>query len=79
MQRQRPRRERPRDPLTARVARRASRLRSSWRWLLLLYPAAMALALTYFAEHYVIDAVAGAALALLVMVACTRWERKRAA
>ena len=56
-----------------------SRLSSSWRWLLLLYPLAMALALTYFAEHYVIDAIAGAALALLVMVACARWERKRAA
>ena len=33
------------------------------RWLLLLYPLAMALALTYFAEHYVIDAIAGCLLA----------------
>ena len=56
-----------------------SRLRSSWRWLLLLYPAAMALALTYFAEHYVIDAICGCALAGLVMVGVGRWERKRAA
>ena len=39
----------------------------------------MALALTYFAEHYVIDAIAGAALAGLVMVGVGRWERRRAA
>ena len=45
-----------------------SRLRSPWRWLLLLYPVAMATALTYFAEHYVIDAICGCALAGLVMV-----------
>ena len=61
-----------------------SRLRSSprWsalRWLLLLYPLAMALALTYFAEHYVVDAIAGALVALLVMIGVGRWERKRAA
>lgn len=56
-----------------------TRLGSPWRWLLLLYPLAMSLALTYFAEHYVIDAVCGAALALLVMVGVGRWERRRAA
>lgn len=56
-----------------------SRLHSRWRYLLLLYPLAMSLALTYFAEHYVIDAIAGAALAGLVMVAVGRWERRRAA
>ena len=61
-----------------------SRLRTSprWsalRWLLLLYPLAMALALTYFAEHYVIDAICGCALAGLVMVGVGRWERRRAA
>lgn len=56
-----------------------SRLRSPLRWLLLLYPVAMSLALTYFAEHYVVDAVAGAVVALLVMVGVGRWERKRAA
>jgi hypothetical protein len=39
----------------------------------------MALALTYFAEHYVIDAIAGCLLAWLVMVGVGRWERKRAA
>lgn len=56
-----------------------SRLRSPYRWLLLLYPLAMTLALTYFAEHYVVDALAGAALAAVVMVGVARWERKRAA
>ena len=56
-----------------------TRLRSPLRWLLLLYPVAMSLALTYFAEHYVVDAVAGALLALLVMVGVGRWERRRAA
>jgi hypothetical protein len=55
------------------------KLSSRWRWLLLLYPAAMSLVLVYFAEHYVIDALCGIALAGLVMVACARWERKRAA
>ena len=40
-----------------------SRLRSPWRWLLLLYPVAMGLALCYFGEHYVIDEIAGVALA----------------
>ena len=55
------------------------KLSSRWRWLLLLYPVAMSLALVYFAEHYVIDAICGAALAAMVMVACAHWERKRAA
>ena len=56
-----------------------SRLRTPARWLLLLYPLAMGTALTYFAEHYVVDAVCGCALALLVMVGVARWERRRAA
>lgn len=56
-----------------------SRLRSPLRWLLLLYPAAMSLALMYFAEHYLVDAIAGCALAGVVMVAVGRWERRRAA
>lgn len=56
-----------------------SRLRSPARWLLLLYPLAMSLALVYYAEHYVVDTIAGAALALLVMVGVGRWERRRAA
>jgi membrane-associated phospholipid phosphatase len=55
------------------------RLTSAARWLLLLYPAAMSLMLVYFAEHYVLDVLAGGLLAGLVMVACGRWERARAA
>jgi membrane-associated phospholipid phosphatase len=55
------------------------RLASRWRWLLLLYPVAMSVALVYFAEHYVVDVLAGGVLALLVMVGCRRWERRRAA
>ena len=37
------------------------RLRSPWRWLLVLYPLAMCTALVYFAEHYVIDVSPGIA------------------
>ncbi|MDF1705994.1 MAG: phosphatase PAP2 family protein [Aeromicrobium sp.] len=55
-----------------------ARLRSPWRWLILLYPATMGFALVYYAEHYVIDLIAGWALAGLVMVAVGRWERRRA-
>ncbi len=57
----------------------AWRLRSPWRWTLMLYPALMSLALVYYAEHYVVDIVAGAVLALAVMVAAGRWERGHAA
>lgn len=54
------------------------RLRSPLRWLLLLYPLAMSTALVYFAEHYVIDAVAGALVAGAVMIGCKAWEERRA-
>ena len=54
------------------------RLRTPWRWLLVLYPLAMSTALVYYAEHYVIDIVAGALLAAAVMAGCARWERRRA-
>lgn len=52
------------------------RLRTPLRWLLLLYPTAMSLALVYFAEHYVLDALVGGVVALLVMVGCAAWERR---
>ncbi|AWB91749.1 phosphatase PAP2 family protein [Aeromicrobium chenweiae] len=55
------------------------RLRSAWRWILLLYPLLMATALIYYAEHYVIDILAGWALAGLVMIGCMLWETRRAA
>ncbi|MBF4162946.1 phosphatase PAP2 family protein [Nocardioides acrostichi] len=50
------------------------RLRTAWRFLLLLYPVAMGTALVYFAEHYVIDVLAGMALAAAVMVVVRLWE-----
>ncbi|WP_122818548.1 phosphatase PAP2 family protein [Nocardioides pantholopis] len=53
------------------------RLQTRWRWLLLAYPLAMSTALVYFAEHYVIDAVAGAAAALAAIALGTLWERRR--
>ncbi len=53
------------------------RLRSPLRWWLVCYPLAMSTALVYFAEHYVIDVLAGGLLAALVMVGCRRWESGR--
>lgn len=55
-----------------------SRWRSPWRWLLLLYPAAMGFVLVYYAEHYVVDIVAGFGATGLVMYGCVVWERLRA-
>lgn len=49
---------------------------SPWRWLMLGYPLLMCTALVYFAEHYVIDLVAGALLAWVVLVAANGWERR---
>jgi len=56
----------------------ASRLRSRWRWLLLLYPLTMAFTLVYYAEHYVIDILAGYAVTGLVLGGSARWEHSRA-
>ena len=53
-------------------------LRSRWRWLLVLYPAAMGYTLVYCGEHYVLDLVAGAIYAVVVHLALNRWERWRA-
>jgi hypothetical protein len=55
------------------------RLRSRWRFLLLAYPLAMSFMLVYYGEHYVVDILAGWLLAILVMAACTSWERQGAA
>jgi hypothetical protein len=54
-----------------------SRLQGWWRWLLLLYPAAMAFALVYSAEHYLIDAVMGGVIAALAMAIGAAWDRWR--
>jgi hypothetical protein len=53
-----------------------SRLRSAWRWLLLVYPLMMGFALVYYAEHYVLDILAGWLLAGVVMIGCGWWERR---
>ena len=54
-----------------------ARLRGAARWLLLLYPAAMSFMLVYYAEHYVVDILAGFAAAGLVLWGCAWWERRR--
>ncbi|WP_067433410.1 phosphatase PAP2 family protein [Nocardioides jensenii] len=54
-----------------------SRLRSHLRWLLLLYPVAMSTALVYGGEHYVVDTIAGALVAGLVLIGCAAFERSR--
>ncbi|MGH8862191.1 MAG: phosphatase PAP2 family protein [Jatrophihabitantaceae bacterium] len=57
----------------------AGRMRSTWRWLLVLYPVAMGVTLVYCGEHYVVDLVAGALYAVAVHLAMNAWERHRAA
>ena len=53
-----------------------SRVRSPWRWLLLLYPVAMGVALCYFGEHYVIDEIAGVLVAGAVMWGWSLYDRR---
>lgn len=52
------------------------RLSSPRRWLLVLYPAAMSFLLVYYAEHYVLDVLAGYTIVGLVMGFWTWWERR---
>jgi hypothetical protein len=52
------------------------RLGSAWRWLLLLYPGAMTFMLVYYAEHYVLDVLAGYAIVAVVMLGWGWWERQ---
>jgi membrane-associated phospholipid phosphatase len=53
-----------------------AKMRSPWRWAILLYPVAMGLALVYLGEHYVIDLVAGVAYAIAVHGGVGAWERR---
>jgi len=53
------------------------RLRSPARWLLAAYPLLMSVTLVYYAEHYVVDIVAGALLAGVVLLGSQLWERSR--
>jgi membrane-associated phospholipid phosphatase len=55
------------------------RLRSRWRLLVWLYPAAMGFTLVYCGEHYVLDLVAGAAYAVAVHYGLNAWEARRRA
>lgn len=53
------------------------RVRSRWRVLLIGYPLAMAFALIYSAEHYLIDILIGWVLALVVEVGFRALRRRR--
>jgi membrane-associated phospholipid phosphatase len=55
----------------------AIQLTSRWRYVLALYPAAMAAVLVYTGEHYVLDAVVGVGYALAAHFAVSRWEQGR--
>jgi hypothetical protein len=54
-----------------------SRVRPPWRWLLPLYPLAMCFSLAYAGEHYVLDEVAGAAYALVILWVARRFRGSR--
>ena len=51
-----------------------STVSSRLAWLMLLYPAAMAVSLVYLGEHYVIDVVAGIVYAVVLHTAISWWE-----
>lgn len=53
------------------------KIHSRWSWLFLLYPLTMSVGLVYDGEHYVIDIIAGAALAYAVHAGSLWWERIR--
>lgn len=55
-----------------------TRLRTPVKWVLLLYPVAMGVALCYFGEHYVIDEIVGVLAAGFVMGVWTWLDRRRA-
>jgi membrane-associated phospholipid phosphatase len=53
-----------------------SRVRRPWRWLLPVYPALMCFSLAYAGEHYLLDELAGAAYALVIL-SVFRFVRRR--
>jgi len=54
-----------------------ARLKGWWRWLVLLYPAAMSFTLVYSGEHYLVDTLAGAVIAVLALAIGAWWDRWR--
>ncbi|MBM9458904.1 inositol phosphorylceramide synthase [Nocardioides sp. zg-536] len=54
-----------------------ARFTGLWRWSVLLYPAAMLFSLVYYAEHYVVDEIAGALLVAVVVGGWAWWDRRR--
>jgi hypothetical protein len=54
-----------------------SRVRRPYRMLLLLYPAAMCFTLAYGGEHYVLDELAGAGYAAVILMVTSRVRRRR--
>ncbi|PWN02039.1 inositol phosphorylceramide synthase [Nocardioides silvaticus] len=54
-----------------------ARFTNPWRWTVLLYPASMLFSLVYYAEHYVVDEIAGGLLVALVLPCWAWWERRR--
>lgn len=55
------------------------RFQHPWRWIVLLYPVSMMFSLVYFAEHYVIDEIAGGLLVAVVMLGWAWWDRRSGA
>ena len=54
-----------------------TRFTHPWRWVVWLYPTSMLFSLVYYAEHYVVDEIAGALLVVVVMLGWAWWERRR--
>jgi membrane-associated phospholipid phosphatase len=54
-----------------------TRVRRPWRWLLPVYPALMCFSLAYAGEHYVLDELAGAAYALVILLVAGIIRRRR--
>lgn len=55
-----------------------ARFTGPWRWTVLLYPASMLFSLVYYAEHYVVDEIAGGLLVAVVLAGWAWWDRRRA-